>query len=325
MRALLLIILVSSIAFAAKKQEEVKKYAPDIKIIKKHSGTPIAVHGFHVVQKGDTIFGIARYYEVDYNEILSKNNLTKKSTIKIGQKIKIPTKEKKREIVTTTKIEIKKPEKNNTIHIVTQGETLFGIARHYKVNPIDLATENNMDLNYLVKVGQKIKIPNDNKEMQTQEKKDQPKQDLKNSITNTTQKQQKQSSQGKQNCQLNFIWPTHSRTIAKKFGGIINNGTKIDGIIIATEKGNNVFASQSGTVAYAGTEISEYGKLMIIKHKNNWLTIYGYMDSFNKSVGQSVKAGDIIGKSGNSGDATESSIYFSIRHTKKPYNPETCL
>ena len=340
------LLLLTSISFNAlcntvttptnNQQTPLKKTTPAIYHGNTYKGTPVSLTGEHTVEKGETLFGIAKYYNINHKELLSANGMSINDGIKIGQKLKIPTKAPKKELQNDKK-ETKKPqtankttkdiaktEQESKTHIVMQGETLFGIARMYSIHALDLATENNTDLNHMVKVGQKLKIPKTNEDKPS-EKPQTPANKTTKDIAKTEQESKISHETNKSECTLSFIWPTHSRTIANKFGSAMQNGTKIDGIIIATEKGNNVFAAQSGTIAYAGTDISEYGKLMIIKHKDNWLTIYGYMDSFEKSVGQTVKAGEMIGKSGQTGDATQPAIYFSIRHTKKPYNPETCL
>ena len=338
MIALLLLTSVSFISLAANvtvktSDQALKRKVPTVTHTNTKKGTPITLTGEHVVQKGETLFGIAKYYEINFQDLADYNKIPLTSGVQIGQKLKIPNNVKKGDSkITPTNINSQKnknDDKNSAkvdklkIHNVVQGDTLFGIARIYSVNPLDLATENNVDLSYMLKVGQKLKIPNNDEEIQANKK---PETQITKPINIETNTPNKNTGKGKDlHCKLNFIWPTHSRTIATKFGSTIKNGTTIDGIIIATEKANNVFASYSGTVAYAGTDISEYGKLMIVKHTDNWLTIYGYMDSFEKAVGQTVKAGEVIGKSGQSGDASEPSIYFSIRQTKKPYNPEVCL
>lgn len=276
----------------------------------------------HVVQSGETLFGIAKQYDIPYKEILEENQISLTDKINVGQKLKIPqTKKAQNEKTVDTKpSSSKEPLSKQKIHIVMQGETLFGIARMYSVNALDLATENNVDLGYMVKSGQKLKIPHNSQDQESTQ-----------TPGSTTTKPTAQDSAGNNStkkpsaCSLNFAWPVRSREIIHKFGSVLPNGTKADGIIVASGQGSNITASHAGTVAYAGTDIPEYGKLMIIKHADNWLTIYGYMDSFEKSVGQNIKAGDIIGKTGKTGDAKQPSLYFSIRQVKKPYNPELCL
>jgi murein DD-endopeptidase MepM/ murein hydrolase activator NlpD len=341
MIALLFLTSVSFISLAANvtvktSDQALKRKVPAVTYTNAKKGTPITLTGEHVVQKGETLFGIAKYYEINFQDLADYNKIPLTSGVNIGQKLKIPSNVNKGSAKTNKETPANansQQNKNNgkhsakvdklKIHNVAQGETLFGIARMYSVNPLDLATENNVDLSYMLKVGQKLKIPSNAEEIQKNKK---PEINITKPTNVVINVPKKNADQGKDlHCKLNFLWPTHSRTIATKFGSAIKSGTTIDGIIIATEKANNVFASYGGTVAYAGTDISEYGKLMIIKHTDNWLTIYGYMDSFEKAVGQTVKAGEIIGKSGQSGDASEPSIYFSIRQTKKPYNPEVCL
>jgi LysM repeat protein len=135
-------------------EQHVKKTIPKVKYVGDYKGTPVSLSGEHIVQKGETLFGIAKYYQIDHKEILALNNMKVESGVKVGQKLKIP---QPKNAIKEKKAETKSANVKN--HIVMQGETLFGIARNYGINPLDLATENNIDLSYMVKVGQKLKIP----------------------------------------------------------------------------------------------------------------------------------------------------------------------
>lgn len=297
-----------------------KRTIPNIQYSSAAGRGSVASNSIHVVNSGETLFGIAKQYNIPYQIILEVNHLNVTDGIKVGQKLIIPQEKKTWK---EAKSDVKSPnvKVNNTqkMHIVIQGDTLFGIARMYSVNALDLATENGVDLSYMVKVGQKLQIPG------LQQDQDRSQAIRSTSVQSSVQSLATSATKSSSTCNLNFGWPINSRKIIYQFGSLLPNGTKTDGVIFSAERGNNIVASYSGTIAYAGTDIPEYGKLMIVKHKDNWLTIYGYMDSFERSVGQSVKSGDVIGKTGQTGDATQPSLYFSIRQVKKPHNPVLCL
>lgn len=280
--------------------------------------------GSYIVQKGDTLFSIARIHGTSHAKIIEESQLDG-GVIKVGQELKIPT----NVVESNTKVEVKKDIKSNNKvniqnikgwHIVSSGETLFGVARQYGVGPIDLATENNVDLTYMLKIGEKIKIPLDNNIVIAEN-------DVPRKASNDMYvgKVREKMSSRKINCDLAFGWPVYSTSVIYGYGETMNNGTKLDGVVIASSAKKNIIASYSGEVAYAGEDIPEYGKLMIIKHKGNWMTVYGYIDQFTKKVGDKVVKGDLIGIVGQTGDADGPSLYFSIRKVKKPYNPELCI
>lgn len=277
----------------------------------------------YIVKQGDTLFSIARTYGTTYPKMLEANDLQEEDIIRIGQKLIIP--QTSVQALTTTNTSQQKLATNTTAdtHIIRDGETLFGIARTYAISPIDLAAENNVDLSYMVKIGQKIKIPN-SKPVVVAESNVPPKQTV---ITQERIQRNVRSKldNRKINCELRFGWPAYSTEILHGYGETLRNGTKLDGVVIASEINKNVIASYSGEVAYIGSDIPEYGKLMIIKHKNNWMTIYGYLNGYHKKVGDQVNKGDLVATVGQTGSANGPSLYFSIRKIKAPYNPELCI
>jgi murein DD-endopeptidase MepM/ murein hydrolase activator NlpD len=298
--------------------------------------------GIHIVKDGETLFGIARIYGISYSSLLENNSLNVDGSIRVGQKINVP-----KAIIGTASVQnLAKSEKAEQIsittkefpangqHIVAYGETIFGIARSYGVSPIDFATENEFDLSHVIKIGDKLKIPKKTEAIlpQSQQVAIQTAQEKTSVVIQEKEKPTAQNiSKGSdikvamQSCELDIIWPVSSKKIIKKYGDILKNGAKNDGTIIDSPIGKQILASYSGEIVYAGNDIAEYGNLMIIKHKDNWMTIYGYMKSFSRKVGDRVVKGDEIGKTGDTGDATAPSLYFSIRKVKTPYNPALCI
>ena len=83
-------------------------------------------------------------------------------------------------------------------------------------------------------------------------------------------------------------------------------------------------AAASGVVVYAGGKLRGYGKLVIIKHNQNYLSAYGNNDRLLVKEGESVKAGDSIARVGVSA-AGEEMLHFEIRRDGKPIDPRGYL
>ena len=85
--------------------------------------------------------------------------------------------------------------------------------------------------------------------------------------------------------------------------------------------GSSLFASADGTVLIAKSTgwNGGYGQYVVIKHPNNTQTLYAHMSSVSVSVGQSVKKGQTIGLSGNTGRSTGPHLHFEIRGAKNPF------
>jgi len=92
----------------------------------------------YVVQKGDTLYGIAQKFNTTVNSIVLSNNL-KNNNLFIGQKLIIPNND------------------NEIIHTVQKGESLYNIAKKYNVSVDQIKKKNNLSSN-LISIGQKLKI-----------------------------------------------------------------------------------------------------------------------------------------------------------------------
>jgi murein DD-endopeptidase MepM/ murein hydrolase activator NlpD len=116
-----------------------------------------------------------------------------------------------------------------------------------------------------------------------------------------------------------FRWPARGRIIeAFKPGGN-------DGINIAVPEGTSVKAAESGYVAYAGNELKRYGNLVLIRHPNGFVSAYANMSEIEVKRGDTVKRGQTIAKSGQSGDVATPQLHFELRKGTTPVDPTQYL
>ncbi len=99
---------------------------------------------YYIVQKGDTLYGIANKFDISVTDLKTLNNLTN-NTLKIGQKLLI-SKETS-------------PSQELSTYIVEKGDTLYGIANKFQTTVDELKTLNNITTNTLLP-GQQIIVPN---------------------------------------------------------------------------------------------------------------------------------------------------------------------
>lgn len=92
------------------------------------------------------------------------------------------------------------------------------------------------------------------------------------------------------------------------------------GVDIAVPTGTMVHAAHDGMVMEAAYD-SYYGNYVVITDSKGYTTKYAHMDSLNVSAGQSVKKGDNIGKSGNTGSSTGSHLHIECLYNGVYYNP----
>ncbi len=112
-----------------------------------------------------------------------------------------------------------------------------------------------------------------------------------------------------------FRWPARGRVISG-FGSAGN-----EGINIAVPEGTPVKAAETGTVAYAGSEVKGYGNLVLIRHDNGLVSAYAHNGEITVKRGDKIKRGQVVAKSGQSGNVTSPQLHFEIRKGSTPVDP----
>lgn len=115
-------------------------------------------------------------------------------------------------------------------------------------------------------------------------------------------------------------WPVRGK-LTQAFGSIRNSKQRWKGVIISAAAGTRVHAIARGKVEFSG-RLRGYGYLVIIRHDNNYRSLYAYNRAVYKKEGQIVKAGDTIAAVGNSGSQSNAGLYFEIRKGTSPQNPK---
>ncbi len=118
-----------------------------------------------------------------------------------------------------------------------------------------------------------------------------------------------------------FRWPARGRIIQGFKGGAGGN----DGINIAVPEGTAVKAAEGGVVAYAGSELKGYGNLVLIRHPNGYVTAYANNGEIDVKRGENVKRGQMIAKSGQSGNVSSPQLHFELRKGSQPVDPTSYL
>jgi murein DD-endopeptidase MepM/ murein hydrolase activator NlpD len=113
-----------------------------------------------------------------------------------------------------------------------------------------------------------------------------------------------------------FRWPARGRVIA----GYNGKGGN-EGINIAVPEGTPVKAAEGGVVAYAGSELKGYGNLVLIRHPNGYVSAYAHNGELNVKRGDQVKRGQVVAKSGQSGNVNSPQLHFELRKGSTPVDP----
>ncbi len=116
-----------------------------------------------------------------------------------------------------------------------------------------------------------------------------------------------------------FRWPARGRIIQ----GFKSGGN--DGINISVPAGTSVRAAESGTVVYSGDGLKGYGNLVLIKHPNGFVSAYGNNGELDVKRGETVKRGQVIAKSGDTGNVNSPQLHFELRKGSTPVDPTSYL
>jgi murein DD-endopeptidase MepM/ murein hydrolase activator NlpD len=116
-----------------------------------------------------------------------------------------------------------------------------------------------------------------------------------------------------------FRWPVRGKVITSY--GAKTNGKANDGINLAVPEGTPVKAAEDGVVAYSGNELKGYGNLVLVRHSNGYVTAYAHASELLVKRGDTIKRGQIIAKSGQSGEVGSPQLHFEIRKGSSPVDP----
>jgi len=233
--------------------------------------------------------------------------------------------------------------KNPGYHIVRKGETLYSIAWYYGKDYRSVAIWNTIDYPYLIKPGQYVYLhprrstPKMSASSQsrysastgprrnTRTASKIPKTKTSSAKTYTAKSnsgskpKSKSSSSGKGKSSRSrapsWRWPTSGKVVEKYSFG---RGKK--GIVVKGRTGQKILAAASGQVVYTGSGLQGYGKLIIIKHNDTFLSAYAHNKNIRVKEEEKVKRGQHIADMGKSG-TNISSLHFEIRRNGKPVDP----
>ncbi|CCF77916.1 membrane protein related to metalloendopeptidase [Wolbachia endosymbiont of Onchocerca ochengi] len=111
-------------------------------------------------------------------------------------------------------------------------------------------------------------------------------------------------------------------TMPVKGTTVFSDKTCKDGVKIVAQSGTNVVASAPGKIIYVGKGLRWYGNLIIMEHKNNYITVYSYLKNIHVKIGDKVKQGQVIGSAGKSSTQDKDpQMCFTIRRNGQAIDP----
>ena len=240
----------------------------------------------YVVKRGDTLFNIALDQGLDYRELAQWNNLSDPNRIQVGQELRLRAPDA---VAQSSPIRAPGIAESRPLGAQSGGDAPKTEPRAGK-QPY---SEENLAL--MQKGGEARPQPAPKPAPVTQS-----------------------APSADEDDKVDWGWPVSGKLIAG-FSEATNKG-----IDIAGKLGDPVFASAGGRVVYSGQGLRGYGKLIIIKHNNTFLSAYAHNKEILVKEGQNVVKGQKIAEVGNT-DADQAKLHFEIRRLGKPVDPAKFL
>lgn len=184
------------------------------------------------------------------------------------------------------------------IHVVQKNDTLYSIARRHGMPVSALARHNRIKPPYTIHVGQRLKMT-----------------PSRASAVSSPPAPGKSAASGAAVQRAAFKRPASGKVVARY-------GVHNEGVNIAGKKGSPIWAADDGTVAYVGNDLKGYGNLVLIRHKDGWITAYGHTEKMLVQKGAVVKRGQQIATMGDTGGVKTPQLHFEARYKTKSVNPE---
>jgi len=237
------------------------------------------------VKQGDTISGIASKFPVSSESIVAFNGIKEAWNLRAGAELKIPN-------------------MDGIPYTVQKNDSLSKIAVKMKVPQNAIADANNL-LSEVIQPGEMLFIPGAHMDAN----------EFKKAINRPAAvKTPRMIFPVSGRITSAFGWredPVRPRPGEKTFHRAVD---------LAGKMGDPIKAALSGTVLYIDNN-PNLGNFIILKHDNNYQTLYAHLSAFSVKPGEKVQQGDIIGKVGDTGYTTGPHLHFEAFHNGNRINP----
>ncbi|XBQ15204.1 MAG: M23 family metallopeptidase [Oceanicaulis sp.] len=264
------------------------------------AGVEPSCQGGVTVQRGDTLYSIARACGTSVEDMARANGLRAPYDISPGQRLTTP---------------------RPPVYTVRRGDNLYRVALAHDMTVEEVARLNGLRAPYTIYPGQEIVVRGEPRAYARTD--DTPPPDTRPAPgpRPTPRPAPQPAPQPAPVTQVAFQWPVDGAVV----GRFRQDGERLDGIRIAARVGQPVHAAADGEVVYANNEIPDYGQLVLIKHSDRLVTAYGLNSRLRVQQGQTVRAGDHIADAGVARADGEGVLHFEIRRGVTPIDPLTLL
>jgi murein DD-endopeptidase MepM/ murein hydrolase activator NlpD len=283
------------------------------------------------VQYGDTLSLLAQRYDVPLATLAGANDIPPPYQIRVGEILRIPYGTAAREIWPSPRrprttgssltpsaawLPVQKPKPlagQGDVYIVGPGESLARIASRHRLPLPDLVSVNGIKPPYRIYPGQRLVIPPNEETLRAQAL----------ALNEARRQQAIVTAPSPPLSADGFLWPVEGAVI-RDFSE--NSDTGQSGAVnIAARMGSPVRATNNGIVAFVGKALDRYGQMVVVRHADDYVSLYAHNQALHVHVGELVRRGQVIADVGDTGDVGEGQLRFELRKGMVPIDPQAIL
>ncbi len=279
--------------------------------------------GTYTMKAGDSLYTIARQHKVNYAELQRANGITDDNVRKIrpGTVLKIPAGSAPQATRASTTVSLSK----TGTHLPVSGDAPTAASDLPKTDTTAAAADAPKVLNSAPEMPP---ATTGGAEQATAAAPTGPEQKVAaldtKSANDATPVQESKAADDKSAAGSGRLrWPVQGRIISTF--GPRPDGTHNDGVNFSVPQGTDVHAAENGEVIYVGDELKAYGKLVLLRHDNGWVTAYAHNEDLLVTRGKKVARGDVIAKAGKTGPVDQPQVHFELRQDSKAVDPTSFM
>ncbi|MFA6063437.1 MAG: peptidoglycan DD-metalloendopeptidase family protein [Gallionella sp.] len=274
----------------------------------------------HTVQKGDTLYGIAFNYGLDYRDLAQINALSDVNHIEVGQQLSLfNAVVRQPAVVDSRPLQAAPPVA--TVSLLKDQPKVVKYAYSETAVAKAEAVQSHSNVSGVARVdaAPKGEAPKTDTVPKGDTKSDVRAQAKSDSRSEARQEEKAETVADSGEEAMEWSMPTQGKLVAS-----FSEADNRKGIDIAGKMGQPIFASAPGKVVYSGSGLRGYGKLLIIKHNKTFLSAYAHNDQLLVKEGETVTRGQKIAEMGNT-DTDQVQLHFEVRRLGKPVDPANYL
>ncbi|MDR0403528.1 MAG: LysM peptidoglycan-binding domain-containing protein [Treponema sp.] len=250
----------------------------------------------HTLQKGETIYSVARSYGASPAAVLALNGLNEADarTVQAGYRLRIPR-------------SASAPAGYGEYR-VAKGDTLYSIARRGGISVAELLDMNGFSPNYVIKEGERIRIPASGASSPSA---------VASGTASPASSVPASSSGGipatGNKADSSLRWPVRAKDVSYLTG-------KLYGVMVTGERSEPVKSLTQGTVVHAGP-YRGFGRVAIVQVSGGYLYVYGGCESLSVKEGDRIASGAELGRLGIDAKTEKPQLFFMVYRSNNPVDP----